>query len=304
MRILILGAGAVGLSVAAKLSKYADVFAVCRERCSTSIEKDGFILTGIWGTETVRFPCGITPPKGPWDYIIISTKATATREICNQYNHLFGDAEIVSLQNGIGNEDVIAEYTDKVIGAMIITGFEWKADNAVFVSVDGGATAFGRYPGGADRKAELLAELFNKAGMRANATDNIRGIIWSKALYSCSLNPLGAIMECPYGDLLKEPAWNIITRIVHEAFEVARAENVTLAQKTADEYLVFLKTKKIPPTAAHFSSMYQDIAAGRKTEIDYINGAIVSLGKKHEIPTTVNETIVNLTHFKEELSCG
>ncbi|MDO9523161.1 MAG: ketopantoate reductase family protein [Methanocorpusculum sp.] len=303
MRILLLGAGAVGLSIAAKLSKYAEVFAVCRERCSTSIEKDGFYLTGIWGTETFRFPCGTVPPKGSWDYIIISTKAAATREICEQYNHLFGEAEVVSLQNGIGNEEIIAEYTDHVLGAMIITGFEWKADNAVFVSVDGGETAFGRFPSGKDAKADCLAELFNKAGMRATSSENIRGTVWSKALYSCSLNPLGAIMECPYGELLREPAWTIITSIVHEAFEVARAEMVILTQKTADEYLEFLKTKKIPPTAAHFSSMYQDIAAGRKTEVDYINGAIVALGKRHNIPTQVNETIVNLTHFKEELSC-
>lgn len=303
MRILLLGAGAVGLSIAAKLSKYAEVFAVCRERCSTSIEKDGFYLTGIWGTETFRFPCGTVPPKGSWDYIIISTKAAATREICEQYNHLFGEAEVVSLQNGIGNEEIIAEYTDHVLGAMIITGFEWKADNAVFISVDGGETAFGRFPGGKDAKADCLAELFTKAGMRAVSSENIRGTVWSKALYSCSLNPLGAIMECPYGELLRGPAWTIITRIVHEAFEIARAEKVILTQKTADEYLEFLKTKKIPPTAVHFSSMYQDIAAGRKTEVDYINGAIVALGKRHNIPTQVNETIVNLTHFKEELSC-
>ncbi len=303
MRILLLGAGAVGLSIAAKLSKYAEVFAVCRERCSTSIEKDGFYLTGIWGTETFRFPCGTVPPKGSWDYIIISTKAAATREICEQYNHLFGEAEVVSLQNGIGNEEIIAEYTEHVLGAMIITGFEWKADNAVFVSVDGGETAFGRFPGGKDAKADCLAELFTKAGMRAVSSENIIGTVWSKALYSFSLNPLDAIMECPYGELLRGPAWTIITSIVHEAFEVARAEMVILTQKTADEYLEFLKTKKIPPTATHFSSMYQDIAAGRKTEVDYINGAIVALGKRHNIPTQVNETIVNLTHFKEELSC-
>ncbi len=303
MRILILGAGAVGLSIAAKLSKYAEVFAVCREIYSTSIEKNGFYLTGIWGTETCRFPCGTAPPKGSWDYIIISTKATATREICERYNHLFGEAEVVSLQNGIGNEEIIAEYTKHVLGAMIITGFEWKADNAVFVSVDGGETVFGRFPIGKDAKTDCLSELFTKAGMRATPSENIRGTIWSKALYSCSLNPLGAIMECPYGELLREPAWNIITRIVHEAFEVASAENVILTQNTADEYLEFLKTKKIPPTSAHFSSMYQDIAANRKTEVDYINGAIVALGKKHGNHTPVNEMIVNLTHFKEELSC-
>lgn len=303
MKILILGAGAVGLSVAAKLSKYAEVFAVCRDRCSTSIENEGFFLTGIWGEENVRFPCGSVPPKETWDYIIISTKAAATREICEQYNHLFGEAEVVSLQNGIGNEEIIAEYTDHVLGAMIITGFEWKADNAVFVSVDGGETVFGRFPGGTDVKADILADIFKRSGMRASSTDNIRGVIWSKALYSCSLNPLGAIMECPYGELLKEPAWNIITSIVQEAFEVSCAENVVLAQKTAGEYLEFLRTKKIPPTAAHFCSMYQDVTAGRKTEVDHINGAIVMLGRKHKIPTPVNETIVNLTHFKEELSC-
>ncbi|HJJ51330.1 MAG TPA: ketopantoate reductase family protein [Methanocorpusculum sp.] len=303
MRILILGAGAVGLSIAAKLSKHAEVFAVCRERCSTSIEKNGFYLTGIWGTETFRFPCGTNPPKGIWDYIIISTKASVTREICEQYDYLFGEAWIVSLQNGIGNEEIIAEYTDHVLGAMIITGFEWKADNAVFVSVDGGETAFGKFPSGKENKADLLAELFTKAGMRASSTDNIRGAIWSKALYSCSLNPLSAIMECPYGELLKEPVWQIITHIVHEAFTVAQAENIILVQKTADEYLEFLKNNKIPQTAAHFSSMYQDIEAGKKTEVDHINGAIVTLGKKHSIPSPVNETIVNLTHFKEELTC-
>ncbi len=303
MRILLLGAGAVGLSTAAKLSKYAEVFAVCRERCSSSIEKDGFYLTGIWGTKTFRFPCGTVPPKGSWDYIIISTKAAATRDICEQYNHLFGKVEVVSLQNGIGNEEIIAEYTEHVLGAMIITGFEWKADNAIFVSVDGGETVFGRFPSGKDAKADCLAKLFTKEGMRAAPSENIRGTVWSKALYGCSLNPLGAIMECPYGDLLREPAWTIITSIVHEAFEVARAEKVILRQNTADEYLEFLKKKKIPPTAAHFSSMYQDITAGRKTEVDYINGTIVALGKRHNIQTQVNETIVNLTHFKEDLSC-
>lgn len=303
MRILILGAGAVGLAIAAKLSKYAEVFAVCRDRYSASIDKNGFYLSGIWGTETYRFSCGTIPPKGTWDYIIISTKASATREICEQYVHLFGKAQVVSLQNGIGNEEIIAEYTDHVLGAMIITGFEWKADNAVFVSVDGGVTVFGRFPSGKDDKADHLAELFTKAGMRAESTDNIKEAIWSKALYSCSLNPLGAIMECPYGELLKEPAWQIITQIVHEAFAAAQAENIILAQKTEDEYLEFLKNTKIPPTAAHFSSMYQDIAAGKKTEVDHINGAIVALAKKHGILSPVNETIVSLTHFKEELRC-
>ncbi|HJK11460.1 MAG TPA: 2-dehydropantoate 2-reductase, partial [Methanocorpusculum sp.] len=154
MRILILGAGAVGLTVAAKLSAHAEVYAVCRKRYADAIAADGFVMTGIWGEGTYHFPCGECVPSGSWDYIIISTKSAATREICESYQHLFGDAEVVSLQNGIGNEEIIREYTSHVIGAMIITGFEWRADNAVHVSVDGGETVFGRFPQGCDTAVE------------------------------------------------------------------------------------------------------------------------------------------------------
>lgn len=301
MRILILGAGAVGLTVAAKLSEHADVYAVCRKRYAEAIATAGFVMTGIWGEGIYHFPCGESVPAGTWDYIIISTKSAATRDICESYQHLFGNAEVVSLQNGIGNEEVIREYTDHVIGAMIITGFEWRADNAVHVSVDGGETVFGRFPEGCDVAVETLADLFSSAGMRSVASLAVRSAVWSKAFYSCSLNPLGAVMECPYGDLLKTPAWNIITEIVHEAFAVSKAEGVALPQKSAEEYLAFLQSEMIPPTAEHYSSMYQDIVGGRRTEVDYINGAIVRLGEKHGIATPVNRTIVNLTHFKEEL---
>ncbi|MBR4987654.1 MAG: ketopantoate reductase family protein [Methanocorpusculum sp.] len=303
MRILVLGAGAVGLTVAAKLSEHAEVFAVCRERCVSAISENGFTMTGIWGEKNFALSVGTKPPAGPWDYIIISTKSAATRGICEEYADIFGDAEVVSLQNGIGNEEIIAEYTNNVIGAMIITGFEWVSDSEVHVSVDGGETVFGRFPAGVDERVEALTALFNTCGMRSLSSENIRGTVWGKAFYSCSLNPLGAVMECPYGELLQEPAWHIIEGIVREAFAVSAAEGVVLPQKTADEYLAFLKNQKIPPTAAHYSSMYQDIAAKRLTEVDFINGAVVQLGKKHGIETPVNETIVNLTHFKEGLKC-
>ena len=72
-------------------------------------------------------------------------------------------------------------------------------------------------------------------------------------------------------------------------------------QKSASAYLDFLRYEKIPPTAKHYSSMYQDIVAGRLTEVDYMNGAIVRFGEKHGIATPVNRMVVNLTHFKEEL---
>jgi 2-dehydropantoate 2-reductase len=302
MRILLLGAGAVGLTVAAKLSTYADVFAVCRKQYADAVGKDGLVISGLWGNDTIPLDCGETVPEGEWDYILITAKSPATKQICEEYRHLFKNAEIVSLQNGIGNEEIIAAYTGHIIGAMIITGFEWRGSNAVHVSVDGGDTVFGRFPQGTDDAVRELAGLFSRAGMRASVSDTIRDVIWSKALYSCSLNPLGAVMECPYGELLRTPAWNIITGIVREAFSVAEAEGISLPGGTPDGYLAYLRNDKIPPTAQHYSSMYQDIRAGKRTEVDYINGAVISLGEKHRIATPVNSAIVNLVHFKEELS--
>jgi ketopantoate reductase len=132
MKILMLGAGAVGLSVAAKLSGACEVRAVARSRCAKAIEAEGFRLTGIWGEGNYRFPVGEGVPEGEsFDYAILSSKAIDTREICEQFSSLLRGTETVSLQNGIGNEEIIAEYTDKVIGGTIITGSEWRGDSAV-----------------------------------------------------------------------------------------------------------------------------------------------------------------------------
>ena len=89
MRILVLGAGAVGLTVAAQLSRHAEVFAVCRERCVSAISEHNFTMTGIWGERTLPLSVGTKPPEGPWDYIIISTKSAATRGICEEYRDIF-----------------------------------------------------------------------------------------------------------------------------------------------------------------------------------------------------------------------
>jgi len=86
---------------------------------------------------------------------------------------------------------------------------------------------------------------------------------------------------------------------MHEAFAVADAENVTLFWERAEEYLEYLRRKHIPDTGKHHSSMLNDIERGRKTEIDFVNGNFVELGKKHQIPTPVNDTIVRLIKFLE-----
>jgi 2-dehydropantoate 2-reductase len=305
MRILILGAGALGLSLAARLSHISDVHAVCRGRHADAIASEGLHLTGIWGGGTYRFSCSEgVPADADYDYIFITSKSFGTEEICRQFRELISGREVVSLQNGLGNEEIIARYTDRVIGGTIITGFEWTGTAAVHVSVEAGPVKLGRFPDGLDESILALVRLFRDAGIKAEPSAHIRSDLWAKTLYNSALNPLGAVMEVAYGELARPTSWRIIKEIVTEAFAVAHAEGVELPWKDADAYLLYLQTFQLPATASHHSSMLQDIRRGNRTEIDFINGAIVARAKDAGIPAPVNATISDLIRFKETLVAG
>lgn len=302
MKVVILGAGAVGLTVAAKLSAVCEVHAVCRKRHADRIRERGFLLTGIWGEGTYRFSCSEDLPEGSDpDYYIITSKSTGTEAICREYADALRGHEVVSLQNGIGNEEIIARYTDRVIGGMIITGFEWRGDAAVHVSVEASPMKLGRFPEGIDDAVMRLVRLIESAGMNVLPGDAIRSDIWSKTLYNCALNPLGALADVPYGKLADPHAWRIVTELVREVCQVAEAEGIRLPWKTPAEYLAFLRDTQLPATAAHHSSMLQDLKSGRKTEIDFLNGAVVSRGRLHGIPVAYNACITEQIRFREEL---
>jgi len=160
----------------------------------------------------------------------------------------------------------------------------------------------GRFPGGTDTRVDELVTLVAKSGIRAEGSDAIRADLWGKTLYNCALNPLGAIMGVPYGKLSDQAAWRIVENIVQEAFAVVEAEGLRLQWSTAQEYLAFLRDVQLPATARHHSSMLQDLARGRKTEIGFINGAVVEKGRIHGIPTPYNACIVDLIHFRESLA--
>jgi 2-dehydropantoate 2-reductase len=303
MRVVVLGAGAVGLTVAAKLSKVADVHAVARKRHADAVRERGFLMTGIWGEGTYRFSCSDNLPPA-WqdaDYYIITAKSTDTEAICREYADAIRGHEVISLQNGIGNEEIISGFTDRVIGGMIITGFEWQGDAAVHVSVEAAPMKLGRFPSGVDDAVLALVDLIRTAGMRVEASGEIRSDLWSKTLYNCALNPLGAITNVPYGALIDPHAWAIITEIVREAYLVVRAEGVALPWKTPEEYLMYLRMVQLPATAAHHSSMLQDLTRGRRTEIDFMNGAVASRARAHGIPAPYNDCIAELIRFREQL---
>jgi len=300
VKILILGAGAVGLPLAAKLSRVAEVVAVTRERYANAISSQGLSMSGAWGTGTVRFTCVSEVPQDmDFDYILITSKSYDTDGLCRQYAGLIRDHEVVSLQNGIGNEETIARYTDRVIGGVVMTGFIRLGDHEIRVTANAGSTKLGRFPAGLDAGVKGLAEVMARAGIPVETTDCIRGHLWSKNMINCSLNPLSAIMEVPYGNLREPCSWQIIEQIVCEIYAVTQAEGVNLPWGDPDGFLGYLHGALIPLMAGHSSSMLQDIVHGHKTEIDFLNGAVVTTGARLGVATPYNACIANLIRFKE-----
>ena len=298
-KLLILGAGAVGLSLAARLSPFCEVHALCRPRHAEAIARRGFNMHGIWGDGSYHFAASAElPEERDFDYCLITCKSLQTRELCQRYADVVAAAEVVSLQNGIGNEEIMAEYSGRVIGGTIITGFEWRGPAKVQVTVEAGPIRLGRFPSGLDRGVEQLIKLFRRAGLQVEGSDAIRRELWAKTLYNCALNPLGAIMDVPYGRLAERHSWSIITRVIEEAFAVCAAEAIVLRWESAADYLDYLREVQLPATADHHSSMLQDIRQGRKTEIAFMNGAVVRLGERHGIATPTNRTLVDLIGFK------
>jgi 2-dehydropantoate 2-reductase len=171
----------------------------------------------------------------------------------------------------------------------------------VDVTVEAGPVRFGRFPEGVDADVEALVALFRQAGVWVEASPTIRTHLWAKTLYNCALNPLGALSGVAYGALAAAPAWRLIERIVAEAFAVCAAEGVRLPWADPAAYLAYLREVQLPATAEHHSSMLQDLVGGRRTEIDFINGAVVARGAALGIDTPVNRTLTELVRFRESL---
>ncbi|MCL4219102.1 MAG: 2-dehydropantoate 2-reductase, partial [Candidatus Hydrogenedentes bacterium] len=174
----------------------------------------------------------------------------------------------------------------------------------VDVTVIAQPTAIGVYHNETDvKRVRAIALAMDQAGMPTVFTDDIARVLWAKVAYNCALNPLSAMLNAPYGAMVKsEGTMNIMREVIGELYAVAKAMNVALEPATAEAYFDHFVNVLIPPTAAHYASMHADLAHGRRTEIDALNGAIWKYGREHGVPCPANAFLTNLIHGREQLS--
>jgi 2-dehydropantoate 2-reductase len=306
MNILIMGAGAMGSTLGGFLSRENRVSLIGRAPHMKAIEDKGLRISGIWGEyifKKILTNTSIESVKEKQDIIFVTAKSYDTHAAVKAVKHLLkNEGYLVTIQNGIGNEDVAAEIVGKdwVMGGMAIFGATLVEPGHVKVTVYASECLVGEI-GVRRGVAEKIAEIMNKSGIPTLASDNIIRDKWMKAFYNIALNPLSAILRVPYGVLGEhKETKELMYKLLDEAFQVARIKGIAL-KYNLNSYFNFFLEKQVPSTASHRSSMLQDIEKGKKTEIDYLNGFIVVEGKIHGIPTPFNTTITQIIKSLEKI---
>ena len=304
-KIAVMGAGAIGSVIGGNLARQGHkVTLVGRKPHIDEIRTKGLHISGIWGNYTIRDLNAVTEPSHEFqDIVILTVKSFDTASAAKEAMPMVGtETVVVSIQNGLGNIETLTKIfgNEKVIGGMAIFGAILNEPGNVGVTVIASETLVGELDGSLTCRVNDIVKMLASAGIPTKTSDNIMRDIWHKALYNIALNALSAIFQVSYGQIADNPdtRW-LAEQMIMEAFQVANASGQSLGVNTAEEYLDILWNQKLPPTRDHKSSMLQDILHGKKTEIDYINGAIIRLGAEYGIETPYNSAVVKMVKAKE-----
>ena len=312
IKVLVLGAGAVGLGLSSfLLQSGCSVTIVGKKEIVDLLRGKGLSRIGIFGE--LYSPPGtfcaysnlndISPEE--YDFILVCVKSFDSESVSRQLEKLvkIDSPNIVLFQNGWGNAEKFLNYFSKmnVFNARVITGFIRPEPNIVEVTVHAQPVHLGSLFISDLKGLSLLSEAIDGGGLPCEVTQEIAKDLWAKMLYNCSLNALGAILEVPYGSLgEKKSSRKIMDGIIEEVFIVMQAMGYQTHWQNTQEYFEEFYGKLLPSTYEHESSMLQDIRNGKKTEIESINGVIIEEGMKRNIVVPFNHLICNLIYFLQE----
>jgi 2-dehydropantoate 2-reductase len=296
MKILVMGAGAIGSLFGAYLSRTNDVVLLGRTTHIDAIEQKGLRIRG----KTTMHCClpavdSVQKISDPPDIILLTVKSYDTENAMRQIHPLIHDETVViSLQNGLGNVETMEAIIPKhqILAGVTTHGVIFSKPGEI-THTGKGHTLLGELTGVRSPRLQKIVQLFNKSGIKTDASDNIIRELWVKAIINSSINPITAFFQCKNGYLLQNAILeNVVGRVCEESTNVASkarmpVESDEMIQRTKDV---------IRETAENYSSMAQSIQQGKRTEIDAINGYLIKTGKRHGIKTSLNSMLVDLVH--------
>ena len=293
MKVCIVGCGAVGSLFAANLAQLDDVeiwaYDLAQEHVD-AINRDGLRLSGageVLGRPRATSDASELPEC---DFGIVATKAMHTSSAIATTAHAFAGGCVATVQNGLGNEEAIAEHVERVIRGTTFPAGKIVAPGQVQWDVKGDTT-FGPFESRPAPAGEIvrLADACTRAGMPTKAVADARGPQWRKVIFNASTNPIGALTGLSHGRVCEDSALrSLVSSLVDEGKAVAAAQGIEL---DADPEELIDHAARPDVAYDHKASMLQDVEARRSTEIDYLNGGIVRFGDEHGVPTPHNRAI-------------
>lgn len=294
VRVAIIGCGAIGSLYAAHLARVpgVDVWAVDPwAEHMAAIRARGLRVTGLADfTATVHATTdGRDLPA--CDFGLVATKAQHTRAAVEGARAAVTGAAVASVQNGLGNEDVVAEFAPRVIRGSIITAGAVAAPGVVRYDARGDSW-FGPFepkPAAAVEVAQL-ARLLTDGGLRAHALADARGPQWTKVIFNSATSPLSALTGLPVGRVCTDPRLRgQVDALIAEALAVCEQAGIVLTRLPGESV-----AEAIAEAYDHKPSMLQDVLARRATEIDVLNEGIAAEGRRTGVPTPLHDCMVAL----------
>jgi 2-dehydropantoate 2-reductase len=296
VRVTIVGCGAVGSLFAANLAQLDDVevwaFDLDREHVA-AINEHGLRLSGadeVVGELSATTDAAELPPS---DFGIVATKCMHTAAAIEATAAAFASGSVCSVQNGVGNEEALAQHAERVIRGTTFPAGRVVEPGHVQWDVKGDTTIGPFEPRPAPMAdIEQLADACTRGGMPTQAVADARGPQWRKLIFNAATNPIGALTGLAHGRVVEDAGLRrLVSQLVDEGKAVAAAQGIEL---DADPEELIDHAARPDVAYDHKASMLQDVEARRPTEIDYLNGGISRFGREQGVPTPMNDAVTAL----------
>ena len=305
MKITVIGPGAMGLLFGGKLAACADVSLIGSNAANLKEINEKGVTIKRDGSSVTRM---VPAYKGgsrrePADVVLLFTKAYQIRDVLSENRGLIGpDTMLLTLQNGAGHDRVMREFA---ASAHVLIGTtkqgSYRESASVIVNSGLGETVFGGAASQGEQapdraRLEELRSVFESAGFPCAVSDNIRFEVWNKLMINASSSVLSGVLQVPQGYVAEnEMAWSICEDLIREICAAAAGEGAVFVP----EEQILRVREHLRKAPDGYTSIYADIKNGRKTEADFICGAVVRAAQEQGLRVPVQETILRLVHAME-----
>ena len=294
MRIAVMGTGGTGGYFGGLLARAGEEVAfIARGAHLEAIRKNGLAIKSVLaGDFNISATATDNPGDiGPVDFVLFCVKAYDNAAAAEQIRPLIGPETVVlSVQNGIDNEEQIGKVVgpEHVLGCVSYVSSTIKSPGVIAQTGGPGTLVFGEMQGGPSARTEALQSTLQNSGITAELHSDIQVALWQKFLGICGVNGITALTRLPMGEIVAcKETHNLMRGTMQEVEKVARASGANLPEDCVDQSMNFFSS--VEPSVR--GSMYYDLAAGRRLELEVLNGTVVRLGSEKGIRTPINFAI-------------